>query len=295
MAESLPRPVVNDDGLFTRRSALAEGWSDNDLQRSTDIYRVIHGVYALRSVTLTHRLKCRAVAMCCPPNAIITGRSAATLREVDLARAHDRVELIVSGDSYVNRRFGTRCWSVRTWPDEHTPWNGIRIATPERAAFDLLARNPVKLAVANVDAMLHAGLVRLEELERFLAGRHDHGIVKARKALRLLDGRAESPPESTLRLTLEFAGLRPEPQLNVYDDFGFVARVDLGYRDMKIAVEYDGAWHRNPDQVERDEQRRARLRASGWIVIVVTAHDLRDDPQAVVERVRKAIAERTCV
>ncbi len=285
-------PVVNAEGLFTRHMALADGWTDDDLRRSPEVYRVIHGIYALSSVPLTHRLKCHAVAMRFPPEAIITGRSAATLSGVELTQARDQVEVLVSGRKYVNRRSGTRCWSVRTWPKEHNPWNGIRIATPERAAFDLLARNPVKTGVANVDAMLHAGLVRRKDLQRFLFGRHDHGIVKARRAFELLDGRAESPPESVLRLTLVYAGLHPEPQVDVYDEFGFVARVDLAFRDEKVAVEYDGAWHGDPEQVARDLHRRDRLRANGWTVIAVTAQHLYDNPELVVERIREVLRPR---
>ncbi|GAB2739643.1 hypothetical protein GCM10027174_11170 [Salinifilum aidingensis] len=42
-------PLHRDEGsprLVTRREALAAGWTDQDLRRSADIYRVIRGVYA---------------------------------------------------------------------------------------------------------------------------------------------------------------------------------------------------------------------------------------------------------
>ena len=293
MTKELFPPVVNEAGLFTRHDALADGWTDRDLHRSQDIYRVIHGVYALRDVPLTHELKCRAVAMRFPPDSIITGASAATLHGIPLARPHERAEVIVSGVKYVNRRYGTRCWTVRTWPFEHKEWNEIRVATLERAAFDLLARNPFKHGVANVDALIQSGCIDADRIGKFLEGRHDHGIARARSALGLVDGRAESIPESVLRITLALDGLIAEPQVTVWDPHGqFVARVDLAFRRQKVAVEYDGAWHGDPEQVLLDERRRDRLRANGWIVIVVTADRLRNAPQGVVNEVRAALVGR---
>ncbi|MDR7301087.1 endonuclease domain-containing protein [Haloactinomyces albus] len=293
MTKLLYPPTVNDEGLFTRHAALAEGWTDADLRKNPDVYRVVHGVYALSEVPLTHRLKCRAVSMRLPEEAIITGRSAATLYGVELAAAHDRVEALVSERKYMNRRFGTRCWSVRAWDSEHGEWHGIRLATVERAAFDLLARNPLNAGVANVDALLHHGLTTAASLGKFLSGRHDHGIVKARRGFELLDGRAESLPESSLRLVLILGGLHPEPQVEIHDHLGFVARVDLGFRREKVAVEYDGAWHGEPEQFRRDQERLARLHANGWQVIVITADRLRSAPQEIVDQVRKALAVST--
>ncbi len=292
MPKVLWPPTVDDNGLFTRKSALAEGWTDQDLRKNTGIYRILHGVYANGNTPLTHPLKCGAVSLVMPPDAVITGRSAVTLRGLPLAAAHDRVEVIVSDRGYMNRRLGTRCWSVRTWPGEYVPWNGMRLATVERAALDLLARNPLKTGVAAVDAMLHSGLLGRADLARFLAGRHDHGIVKARRAFEFLDGRAESPPESTLRVTLVLAGFHPEPQVEIHDHAEFVARVDLGFRREKVAVEYDGAWHGDPDQAVRDQRRRDRLRDNGWTVIVVTAQQLHSEPAEVVARVGEALAAK---
>lgn len=292
MSKTLFPPTVNDAGLFTRDEALSAGWSDQDLRKHTDIRRVIHGVYALRDVPLTHTLKCRAMAMRLPEDAVLTGRSAATLHGVELAAPNDRVELLVSRHKYMNRRNGSRCWSVRSWPAEHRPWQGIRLANPERAALDLLARTPLKTGVANVDALLHAGLVRHEKLEAFLSGRQDHGIRRARVAFGLLDGRAESIPESVLRLTLREAELFAEPQLEVREDGYLLARLDLGFRSAKVGVEYDGAWHADPEQIARDRRRLARLRSCGWLVVVVTAQQLRDAPERVVRRVRDTLRTR---
>ena len=60
--------------------------------------------------------------------------------------------------------------------------------------------------------------------------------------MRLVDGGAESPQESRLRLVLVNAGLPiPETQIEFRDRFGDVrVRVDMGWREWRDAGEYDG-------------------------------------------------------
>ena len=78
---------------------------------------------------------------------------------------------------------------------------------------------------------------------------------------------------------------RPEAQWVVDTRHGeFVARVDLAYPELKIAIEYDGAWHWK--QRREDERRWARLRAEGWVVLVYSADDVFNTPLAMCAEVR---------
>src|SRR5699024_2674144 len=135
-----PALVMPRARLITRHEILAAGWTDADIRRSTDIYRVLHGVYAPSTVPYTHLLKCEAVALRLPRDTVITGHSAAVLHGLALAKPSAPVETIVSGAPYMNRRRGTHCWSVRTYQHDHVPWRQIRCATIERACLDLLSR-----------------------------------------------------------------------------------------------------------------------------------------------------------
>ncbi len=65
----------------------------------------------------------------------------------------------------------------------------------------------------------------------------------------------------------------------------FVARVDLALPELRLAIEYDGAWHGDTRQFARDRRRLNELTAAGWRVLFVTAADLRDR-RALVARVR---------
>ncbi|MFC7484646.1 endonuclease domain-containing protein [Luedemannella flava] len=77
----------------------------------------------------------------------------------------------------------------------------------------------------------------------------------------------------------------PQVQWEVYDAAGFVARVDLAYPEVRVAIEYDGLWHASADQLHHDRRRLNRLQAAGWLVIHVTASRLRDSPDAVLREI----------
>ena len=115
------------------------------------------------------------------------------------------------------------------------------------------------------------------------------GSRLARDIAELADGCAESPPETTLRLLILRAGLPvPTAQYRVFDDEGFVARVDFAYPELTFAIEYDGAWHGEAGQLGRDRRRLNRLSAAGWRVFFVTAADMHD-PEDLVIRLVAAI------
>ena len=114
----------------------------------------------------------------------------------------------------------------------------------------------------------------------------------AREALALSDPRAESPPETRVRLALVNAGLRPVPQYEVRDARGrLIARVDLAFPEAKVVVEYDGRLaHLEPGAFATERRRQNRLVAAGWVVLRYTAEDLARRPYAVVQDVRAALA-----
>ena len=50
--------------------------------------------------------------------------------------------------------------------------------------------------------------------------------------------------------------------------------MDFAWPELRLAVEYDGAWHAEPGQFARDRRRLNRLQTAGWTVVFVTAADL---------------------
>lgn len=100
------------------------------------------------------------------------------------------------------------------------------------------------------------------------------------------------PQETRARLALIDAGLPlAETQIVVCDDYGdFVARMDMGYRELKVGIDYDGPQHRtDPVQRQRDIDRQVALDALGWVIIGVSAELLRHRPATMIGRVQDAM------
>ncbi len=119
------------------------------------------------------------------------------------------------------------------------------------------------------------------------------GVARCRAALADMRVGADSVPETLLRLCLLAYGF-PEPELQIvlrpYDPFS--PSGDLGYRGIKVVLQYDGGHHQTDERRKRDARRDAAFRAAGWVVIIVTAEDRHDDFGRVRAELRKYLAAR---
>ncbi|MCH9276216.1 hypothetical protein JS533_008040 [Bifidobacterium amazonense] len=91
-----------------------------------------------------------------------------------------------------------------------------------------------------------------------------------------------SPMETIGRLAATRHGVpRPETNYAVPGETfasGKPMTLDMAWPEFKVAVEYDGDHHRtDKTQWRRDQEKRERLRSHGWIVVVITADNLRDE------------------
>lgn len=276
-------------GVFRGSRAIAAGAVTEHQLRSARFTRLLRDVYVTSDQPVTHELMCRAAALVVPSGAVLTGRSAAVMRGVALAGRWDPVEIAVAQQDRFGPIKGLAVRRVSSGPLEQVTYRGLRVVSCSRMAFDLGVRSRLADAVADMDQVLRAGVVDTEATERYLAACRERNVRRARMVWGLADARAESRPESTLRVLLVLAGLSPLPQFEAWDDAGFVARVDLGFPERRVAVEYDGAWHATESQLRRDRRRLNRLREAGWAVVFVTADMLREDPQTIVRSVRAAL------
>jgi hypothetical protein len=143
-------------------------------------------------------------------------------------------------------------------------------------------------STAEVDALLRATGCTVTEARMLAADlRRLHGLPRARQVLAAARDGVDSFQETRVRLLLTEAGL-PDPtvQCPVRDENGvLIARLDLGWPDLKVGLEYDGAVHRGQRQHSVDLRRHNLLRALGWRVIQVDAEQMRR-PLTVVTAVR---------
>ena len=178
-------------------------------------------------------------------------------------------------------------------PDEIVVANGIPVTTAPRTGFDLGRRSGRTLAVIRVDALMQATDLTLAHIDA-LIDRHRgaRGVEQLRGVVKLAADGAESPQETRTRLVLTDAGLRPHrTQIDVFNRFGdHVRRIDMGWTEWKVGVEYDGEQHwTNPAIRARDIDQQAELAALGWRIIRVSADMLRYRPNTIVERTRAAL------
>ncbi len=283
--------LVDLAGVFRGTEALAAGVVTKDQLRGPGVRRLFRDVYLPAGLGLTHQRRCEGAALLAPPEAVLTGRSAATVLGVELARAADPVEFAVDERYRFGPIRGITVKRTDLTKEDWQDWNGIRIASPTRLGLDVAARADLRGAVADLDEVLRGGLIDRIALEKRLASCHEHGVVRARQAVDLADPRAQSRPESELRVVLQLADLHPEPQVQVWDATGPVCWLDLAFREWRVGVAYDGQWHALRLQLRKDRRMINRLQALDWEIVFVTADDLYRHPDTVVRTIQAALTK----
>ena len=256
----------------------------------THYTKLFRDVYVSPDADLTPHLRAHAGWLWSRRRGVIAGLSASALHGAKWVDVTAPLEII-----HANRNPlpGIRVRGDAISEDEVVVVKGVPATTPSRTALDLGCWYPRSKAVAAIDALARATDLKMPDVD-LLAQRYPgrRGIRHARAMLALVDAGAQSPKETWLRLLLTQAGLaRPQTQIAVCDEFGdVIAYLDMGWEDMKVAVEYDGDQHRSDRrQYNWDIRRLEHLESLGWIVIRVVAGDL---PTDIVRRVRSALARR---
>ena len=247
-------------------------------------------VYLPPDTHLTAATRARAAWLWSRRRGVVAGHSASALYGAKWVDHRAPAQLL-----YEHRRppFGICTWSDTISDDETQLVGDVPATTPARTAFDLACRNPVGKAVAAIDALSRATRLKVADAELVAERYKGHrNIRRARRALTLVDAGAESPRESWLRLLVIEAGYpAPRTQIPVYGEYGeLVAVVDMGWEDVKIALEYEGDHHRTDRrQFRRDIERFEALPELGWITIRVTAEHTRG---SILGRLAAAWARR---
>jgi hypothetical protein len=270
------RPPALRGKVFRGSAAVRSGRLTRAQLRTSAWRRVFPDVYACASLAVTHRISALAAAGVLMPDAVLSGRSAATLWGVPLASPADDVELTVPVTCRSGAVRGVQVSRRSLAASDITRRDGVALTTPLRTALDLGRITPFDEAVVAIDRFLRTGLVRLEDLRASAASMSGPGCRQVRRAVTSADGLAGSPPETRLRLALGRSRLpAPVAQFVVRDGGGFIARVDFAWPEHRVALEYEGAWHGEGHQVGKDRRRLNRLSAEGWLVVFVTAEDMR--------------------
>lgn len=302
LPSTFPLPL---DRPFTYRTALREaGLTSRDLHWLVThdfLRRPLRGVYVAPHVPDTIALRCACLRLVVPADAVITDRHAGWIHGAEMVLApNEHLDLapirafLPAGRGRLRNDLADS--GERTFvPDDIVEVGGLRVTTPIRTAWDLGRSRWPERSLAALDQMLRLNVFTKEELaagvERFAGMRW---VRTLRVMVEYADGRAESPPESVLRLRwIEVLTPVPVPQLEVWDDGEFLARLDLANEEARFGAEFDGVeWHSSPEQQAHDRRRRAACEERAGYVIKPFVKENLFGPTANAERMlRDGMAE----
>lgn len=278
------------DWPFLGPEALADRLIPERTMRT--LYQPVYpGVYVPWGIELTARQRATAAWLWSRRRGVVAGNSAAALLGSKWVDAALPAELV-----HDNQKAPPKLVAHNEVlkPGELTTVDDIAVTTAARTAFDIGRRTRSRVTgVQRLDALANATGIGIAEVEAVIAAHPGaRGVNGLRRILPLVDSGSESPQESRTRLALIDAGLPwPETQIVVHDGFGeFVGRLDMGYRELRVGIEYDGPQHwTDPKQRQRDIDRQAALAELGWVIIRVSAELLRYRRATLIARVQDAM------
>ncbi len=282
---------------FTSSMAALAGLSRPRLRQLVafgEVTRLFRDVYAPAHLEDDVRLRTDGLRRVLPAGTAASHETAAWLYGVLLAVSPTPLHVTVPPEAAdVAPRAGLVPHRSLLPPGDVEEVAGLLATSRVRTAIDLARSRPRADGLVALDALLHTGPCELAAVsDRATEMVGWRGIRAARELVGLAEPLAESPMETRLRLLIVDAGLpRPVAQFVVLDSGGrFVARVDLAYPSIRLAIEYDGvAAHLEPGAFAHERRRQNALIGLGWRLLRFTAGDVYQRPHGVAAEVGAAL------
>ncbi len=278
-------------GLVTRAQLLAAGLGRGAVAHRVAegrLHPVHRGVYLVGHRAPVPRAREMAAILVCGPGALLSHRSAGAAWRMPVPAIREVEVSLVGRD--IPSRPGIRIYRVETLhARDARRYAGLPLTSPARTLLDLGAvLTPRGLEQAVADARARR-LVSETELHAVLArAPAKRGAAALRALLQREAGPAltRSAAEELLLAIVRAAAL-PSPETNVRVG---AYEVDFLWRTERLVVEVDGyAFHSSLPAFERDHVRDADLDDAGFRVRRVTWRQLTQTPEAVAERIRRAL------
>ncbi|MGH8774577.1 MAG: hypothetical protein ACRDWI_05180 [Jiangellaceae bacterium] len=295
LPDELARIATAQDGIVTRRQALALGMTADGIQhalkRGRRWQRIVKGVYATFTGTLQERHLMRAALLHAGPDAMVTGATACRGYGMRYVPTASRPEILVP--AHVQRSLIPIATIRRT---RHLPQprevHSFPCAPPDRAAVDACREeNVLRTVRAVLCEVVQRALTTPEHLVATFGCVHAGASELVRLALDDVVAGCRSAPECELRDTVRRSTILPEPRWNqaLPDPGGTGIYPDGCIPEARLVLEVDSVeWHRFGDAPELTERRRARYAALGWTVLPVSPRRLREEPEAVLREIEAA-------
>lgn len=290
--------------VFDRQEALRRGftaWTIRTRLASGEWVELRPGVYAeaaalrLADADATQLVAVQSALAGVSSLVVVSHESAARLHGLPLPRsARQGVVLTREPNGRHAKLDGAEVHAARLPESHRCLVHDLPVTTPARTVVDLARRwRSDGDALALADAALRSGAANRTELQTVL---HDcvswPGIRRAQSIVPFGDACGESPLESVSRLMMLRRDI-PEPQLQVeiYDQWGFVARSDFGWLQSWTVGECDGMikYADNPEALIAEKRRQERLERLGLVVVRWGWDDAVQRADSTCERIRRGL------
>jgi hypothetical protein len=282
------RVAARQWSALARAQAIRAGLTVNQIAYRVRIgqwRQPIRGVYVLAGTPNSPEQRVMVACLAGPAGTVASHLSAAAL--FGLGRFPDVPQVTVPAKA--SGRFkGATTFRAALGPAERSVRRGIPCTSPVRTIVDCARAGLLDDEALSdlVDSALCRKLMQPSRLIRASGRARAATRGQPRRNLerleRVLDiwrsgAPADSPPEARLqRQLISWGYAQAERQIKVFDETGrFVARADVGLRDLGILFEYNSDEHHGPRFWIADDARADRIEELGLMVVPVDRFDLR--------------------
>jgi very-short-patch-repair endonuclease len=290
---ALYRTIAAQGGAFTTSQAL-EHCGDTEIRRLVRSGRWRRsrwrGVLLDGELPDSMPLQVRAAALAVGPDLVACHSTAAALWGFDVLG--DQTLHFLGPAELVNRRRpGIQVHPSSLGCDDAVRVAGVWCTPAARTACDVVRLTAPIDGLATLDAALRSGRCTREDLAAAAALQAGlRQVIRLRRLVPVADPMAESPMESRMRWRFLDAGL-PVPELQIQvGEWGRRRFLDVGWREQRVAAEFDGLEaHMTSEQLRDDRRRHNWLTDRGWTLLHFTGYDVYRGWRPMVETTAKAL------
>jgi hypothetical protein len=291
------RPVAE---LAKRQHGVVSVWQLAELGISKDVitretvkarfHQVHRGVYAVGHTALSRQARCIAGVLSCGDGALLSHRSAAWLW--GLTKWWPPIVEVTAASPRETRQEIRVHSAAALVLEDRSASQGIPVTAVPRTLLDFAAVDPRFLG-GGVEAAERLGLLDLIAIDTLLErSRGFRGVARLRDALEIYRDPAftRSRLERRFLALVKRAGL-PRPSMNYFVE-GY--ELDVYWPAERFAVELDTYdYHGGHIAFEQDRLRQEDLKLAGIEMTRVTGVRMDREPEAVVARLRRLLAQRS--
>lgn len=285
-------------GIITRSQLRELGFRDGAIDEriaSGYLQPLFWGTFAVGHRAITRQGHMLAAVLACERGTVLSHGSAAEL--LGLWDKRLPVMHVIPPDWSGRKIDGIRWHRVRLPPpDELEIRNGIPCTTVSRTLVDMAGWTGWSSMRRLVEQAAILRQLDVEEIDRILSLGRRRGAPRLRTILAPWRGTREQRPVVRSRLEARLLPLLireglPVPRTNVklrVEEHLF--EIDLLWEEQRLAIETDGEeTHNTRAAFQRDRKRDQILTATGYRTSRITWEQVRDEPNAVVNRVARML------